>query len=701
MKGRKSSRRPHVVTQYAVASGDSPAESTSTTEIVSVANGPANQNDSSVPLTEAAVFKLHSRAAATRKVYLAFKGCTTVGTWWNTAAQSKTGTAAIVTPRYVSNLNSSPSSTSFSQSELQEIVAIWRNVASDYALWDIDITTEELTAAQMERSSLSDVAYGARVCIGGMPTWLKYDGPDPPLGMSAVAAFGEISTAGVASKRDIFVFAEGVDAKAVMEAASHEMGHLFGLTHDGLLTTSTPQPVLYEYYTGPELGYQILQTATTSKGTTLTVTTNLAPWAPIMGSAAAALFSVWNNGQYGSTEKTGTPNNQQDDITILSNTAAHGLPRLPDEAGDSETNAAALCTAIGTCSASAATAGYVRATANAVINSGTDQDYFSFTANAAGSITIRIDYTPPWGQEIFQDAGPYGTFSYSVPFPRSDLRLDLGFPAGSLFSDVVKPQSSIVDASQTFMATVPAAGTYKFFVAPTTQVDTNRTLDLPSNYGNVGDYTLTVEYPGTVPPPAPPPDCSNLTTCNPKSICSSGCSCSTPATGSPTCSCNAAQGLKRGMLAGKPACIWNLLQPTSGAVSPKWSLPTAIGFFSAPARGLVKLPWLSTGCPAAGKKVVASATLLSPAKDCPSNAAAAVPLELAGASEVVNSENCTAIPAVPSRRAAYRVMRVVLAGGVAPVAGRCYGLRVVTSDGRAYSGVVLVSARRLRNAALP
>lgn len=55
-----------------------------------------------------------------------------------------------------------------------------------------------------------------------------------------------------------------------------------GLTHDGLLTTSTPQPVLYEYYTGPELGYQILQTATTSKGTTLTVTTNLAPWAPIM-----------------------------------------------------------------------------------------------------------------------------------------------------------------------------------------------------------------------------------------------------------------------------------------------------------------------------------------------------------------------------------------------------------------------------------
>jgi hypothetical protein len=44
---------------------------------VSVASWPARQNDSSVPLTEAAVFKLHSRATATRKVQLAFKGCTT------------------------------------------------------------------------------------------------------------------------------------------------------------------------------------------------------------------------------------------------------------------------------------------------------------------------------------------------------------------------------------------------------------------------------------------------------------------------------------------------------------------------------------------------------------------------------------------------------------------------------------------------
>jgi hypothetical protein len=44
---------------------------------VVVANWPANQNDSSGTLDETAVMKLHSRPAATRKVYLAFKGCIT------------------------------------------------------------------------------------------------------------------------------------------------------------------------------------------------------------------------------------------------------------------------------------------------------------------------------------------------------------------------------------------------------------------------------------------------------------------------------------------------------------------------------------------------------------------------------------------------------------------------------------------------
>jgi hypothetical protein len=241
---------------------------------------------------------------------------------------------------------------------------------------------------------------------------------------------------------------------------------------------------------------------------------------------------------------------------------------------------------------------------------------------------------------------------------------------------------------------VCCTGTYTFFVAPTVQISTDSTYDLPSNYGNVGDYSLTVEFPGG----AQPPDCNTLTTCNPRNICTSGCSCSSPATGAPICSCNAALGLKRGNLAGKSACVWNLLQPSFAEV-PKWSIPGNIGYFSAPVRSLVKLPWTSTGCPAAGKALITSAVLKG-VRPCP-NTTFPTPLELAGSSELVNTEKCTVNPVVPTRRQLYRVMRVVLAGGAVPTAGSCYGLRVATSDGRAYNGVMQVTTRRARSAALP
>jgi hypothetical protein len=176
------------------------------------------------------------------------------------------------------------------------------------------------------------------------------------------------------------------------------------------------------------------------------------------GNAAEAQFSSWNKGQYGSAETTGTPNNQQDDIAIIINITAHGLLLLADEAGDTENSATALCTGIGSCTVSPATSGYVRATADAVLNSDNDRDFFSFTASACSSVSIRIDYTPLWNQEGVKDLGPQGTFSYFALFQRSNLRLDLGFAAGTPVQGLVKPQPSILDASQIFTATLPAAG---------------------------------------------------------------------------------------------------------------------------------------------------------------------------------------------------------------------------------------------------
>jgi hypothetical protein len=178
----------------------------------------------------------------------------------------------------------------------------------------------------------------------------------------------------------------------------------------------------------------------------------------MQGNAGGAQFSPWNKGQYGSAETTGTPNNAEDDIAIISNTNAHGLPLIDNEAGDTESSATALCTAIGSCTTSPTTAGYVRATADAVLNSENDRDFFSFTASADGSVTIRIDYTPLWSQEEVFDTGSQGMFTYVSSFQRSNLHLDLGFAAGTPVQGLVKPQPNVFDASNTFTAMLPAAG---------------------------------------------------------------------------------------------------------------------------------------------------------------------------------------------------------------------------------------------------
>lgn len=66
-------------------------------EGVTTANLPANSEDTQVPLTEAAVFKLHSRPTASRIAFLQFKGCTTeasaCGDHSAAAATAVTGTS--------------------------------------------------------------------------------------------------------------------------------------------------------------------------------------------------------------------------------------------------------------------------------------------------------------------------------------------------------------------------------------------------------------------------------------------------------------------------------------------------------------------------------------------------------------------------------------------------------------------------------
>lgn len=179
---------------------------------------------------------LHSRAASTRKIFLDFDGHTTTNTNWNGLANI----SVIVTPAYNKDSNIS----TFSLEEQADIIAMWRAVAEDYAMFDVDVTTEDPGIEALRKTDALDVNYGIRVCIGGS----SYDWYGK--GAGGTAYLGSFTWN---SDTPTFVFPAQLGPnvpKYVWEAISHETGHTLGLSHDGDATKT--------YYQGG-LEHQLLQ----------------------------------------------------------------------------------------------------------------------------------------------------------------------------------------------------------------------------------------------------------------------------------------------------------------------------------------------------------------------------------------------------------------------------------------------------------
>ncbi len=87
------------------------------------------------------------------------------------------------------------------------------------------------------------------------------------------------------------------NAKDIAEAASHEVGHTLGLSHDG----TTRDVANAEYYRGQ------------------------GPWAPLMGVGYYHPLTQWSGGDYD------TATNTEDDISIM---LSSGLSLIPDDHGD-------------------------------------------------------------------------------------------------------------------------------------------------------------------------------------------------------------------------------------------------------------------------------------------------------------------------------------------------------------------------------
>lgn len=278
--------------------------------------------DPSIPRENA--FLLNSRPEATRVIFLDFDGHMLSGTAWN----GSTGGDCYAEP-----FSADADGTTFTDAERDTIISVWKRVSEDYAMFDVNVTTQDPGYAAINRASNSDANFGTRLLVTKSTTPCP-DGAT--LYANACGSCGGVAYVGVygltGSTHDYYqpalVFQNGVGsgAKSITEAASHEVGHNIGLSHDGTSTLG--------YYSGH------------------------GSWAPIMGVGYSKAITQWSRGEYSGA------NNTQDDFVIAGN---NGLPLRSDDHGNTSGTATALQ---GT-----------PATVDGVISTRTDVD--AFTVNAS------------------------------------------------------------------------------------------------------------------------------------------------------------------------------------------------------------------------------------------------------------------------------------------------------------------------------
>ncbi|MGC4015248.1 MAG: hypothetical protein QM755_12140 [Luteolibacter sp.] len=256
----------------------------------------------------------NSRPGAKGCIYLDFDGQVVTGSRWNSAAEP-TLTAAAVT---------------YSKDEMTSICQV---IAEDYAPFDVTVTTDEAV--------FTATASTRRMRVIFTPTQLSFLAP-----VGGIAYLGSFADG---SGDPCWVNTQGTgDAYGSALAGSHETGHTFGLSHDGLTTQSNP-----EYYQ-----------------------TGNGAWGPIMGAPYGIAIVQFSNGDY-----TGATN-FEDDLAIISS-AGNGVGYIKDDVGDTPATASTL---------TKNTAGSLAV--SGLITTNTDIDYYTFSTTG-GNIQINVKSPSP------------------------------------------------------------------------------------------------------------------------------------------------------------------------------------------------------------------------------------------------------------------------------------------------------------------
>ena len=237
---------------------------------------------SAVQVTTASAGTLHSRAGAKTTIYLDFDGY--VDDYRGNAATA--GRDYIVVPK-------------FSDSSTLSIAEIWRLVAEDFIIFDVDVTTEEPPLERLVKSSADDPNYGKRVVI---------DAEEDPWytagGISGLGAFG------FRVDRPAYIFGRTIRDNIAAQI-THEVSHTTGLAHDGGkmfyanaefymssgFRTLVNEFVSSEYYSGQPIALNCR-------------------WYPVMGGVPQSDDNDYVN-QFSSGDYDGATNNEDDFAVLL------------------------------------------------------------------------------------------------------------------------------------------------------------------------------------------------------------------------------------------------------------------------------------------------------------------------------------------------------------------------------------------------
>ena len=275
-------------------------------------DGPGIAADPDIPLDD--FLNLESNPGASKTIYLDFTGHHSVNDGWG---------HDITFPAY----DTAGGTGTFTDAEKSDIINHWREVVEDMAPYNVNVTTKDPGTAALIKSNSGDQNYGVRCVM-----------------TQATSGFGN-GIGGVAFLNSFnnnvdtpcFVFNKGLGAGPM--SASHEVGHTFGLQHDGLNGQS--------YHPGSSGGNP--------------------SWGPIMGAPFGHQLVQWSNGDYPGSTST------QNDTFIITN-SANGIGTYADDHSDSFLSGTVFD---------------IANQATGMINSRTDIDALTFTV-PTGDVNISV-----------------------------------------------------------------------------------------------------------------------------------------------------------------------------------------------------------------------------------------------------------------------------------------------------------------------